>query len=111
VDVELRVDVRDALAAQLAAHPLEHLLAIEVADSSLRYDRDTKARLYAAHGVTEYWIVEVGAHRIHRFRDPRPVEASWASSETLEAPFRIAPAALPKLELSTDELWPPVAAG
>jgi Uma2 family endonuclease len=96
-----------------SAHPgaPDVLLAIEVADSSLRYDRDTKARLYAAHGVTEYWIVEVAARRIHRFRDPRPAEASWASSETLEAPFRIAPAALPRLELSSDELWPTVAAG
>jgi len=70
-----------------------------------------KARLHAAHGVTEYWIVEVAPQRIHRFRDPHSAEAAWASTETLEAPLRIAPAALPKLELSSDELWPPVAAG
>jgi len=96
-----------------SAHPgaTDVLLAIEVADSSLRYDRSTKARLYAAHGVTEYWIVEVGARRLHRFLGPRVTDASWASSETLEAPFSVAPRALPRIVLRSDEIWPGPAAG
>jgi len=96
-----------------SAHPgaADVLLAIEVADSSLRYDRDTKARLYAGHGVAEYWIVEVGARRLHRFRGPRPGEAGWASSETLEAPFAVAPQALPGLVLHSEEIWPEGLAG
>ena len=96
-----------------SAHPgaADVLLAIEVADTSLRYDRDTKARLYAAHGVAEYWIVEVCAHRLHRFRGPRPAEACWASWETLEAPFSVAPQALPQLALRSGEIWPPDIAG
>lgn len=41
------------------AHPSEALLVIEVADSSLRFDRTEKAALYAESGVPEYWVVNV----------------------------------------------------
>src|SRR5215467_11756550 len=33
------------------------LLVVEVADSSLRYDLNTKAPIYAAYGVAEYWVI------------------------------------------------------
>lgn len=34
------------------------LLLIEIAVSSMTYDRKTKARLYARHGVQEYWVID-----------------------------------------------------
>lgn len=50
------------------AHPSEAWLVIEVADSSLSYDRLTKGPLYAAMGVPEYWIVNLrdGVIEVHR---------------------------------------------
>ncbi len=33
------------------------LLVVEVAESGLAYDNGTKARLYASHGVREYWMI------------------------------------------------------
>jgi Uma2 family endonuclease len=33
------------------------LLVVEVAETSLDYDRWMKARLYASHGVCEYWVI------------------------------------------------------
>jgi Uma2 family endonuclease len=33
------------------------LLVIEVAETSLAYDRGMKARLFASHGVREYWVI------------------------------------------------------
>jgi Uma2 family endonuclease len=44
------------------------LLLIEVADTSLRYDLNTKAPLYAAHGVREYWVINTLtlATKVHR---------------------------------------------
>lgn len=48
----------------------EVLLVIEVADSTLRYDLNTKAQLYAANRVREYWVVELGKCRLHIHRDP-----------------------------------------
>jgi Uma2 family endonuclease len=38
-----------------ADHPRQARLVIEVAQSSLTYDRETKAPLYAESGVPEYW--------------------------------------------------------
>ncbi len=40
----------------------EHvLLAIEVADSSLAFDRDRKLPLFASHGIPEAWLVDCTA--------------------------------------------------
>jgi Uma2 family endonuclease len=44
------------------------LLLIEVAESSLAYDRSTKLRLYAEAGVAEYWVVDAAAERIEVHR-------------------------------------------
>ena len=41
------------------AGPEDVLLLIEVADSSLRYDRTVKLPLYARAGIAEVWIVDV----------------------------------------------------
>jgi Uma2 family endonuclease len=46
------------------------LSIVEVADSSLRYDRTTKLRLYARTGVPEYWIVSVEGEWIEVYRSP-----------------------------------------
>jgi Uma2 family endonuclease len=77
--------------------PAEVLLAIEVAHSSLRFDSTTKARLYAALGVREYWVIDVQTltTRVHR----EPTANGYASvtevpsSETL-VPLLAAPLAL-----------------
>src|SRR5213594_4128821 len=39
------------------AHPRTALLVVEVADSSLAQERITKAAMYAAAAIPEYWIV------------------------------------------------------
>jgi Uma2 family endonuclease len=55
------------------AHPsaADVLLIIEVSDTTLRYDLNVKARLYATHGVREYWVVDLVANRVWRHRKPR----------------------------------------
>ena len=45
-------------------------LLIEVAESSLAYDRSTKLRLYAAAGIPEYWVVDCAAESIEVHRTP-----------------------------------------
>jgi Uma2 family endonuclease len=49
------------------AHPsgADTLLAIEVSDTTLRYDRNIKLPLYARHGVHEVWIADVNRSGIH----------------------------------------------
>jgi Uma2 family endonuclease len=48
------------------------LLLIEVAESSLTYDRTRKGRAYASSGIAEYWIVNLIDQRIEIFTDPNP---------------------------------------
>lgn len=45
-------------------------LVIEVAASSLAYDRDEKSSLYARYGIQEYWIVNVQERQLEVHRDP-----------------------------------------
>lgn len=47
------------------------LLTIEVADSSLAYDRGQKLPLYAAAGIPEAWLVDLIAGSIERHTEPR----------------------------------------
>jgi Uma2 family endonuclease len=46
------------------------LLVIEVADSSLDFDRDEKLAIYAEAGIGEYWIVNLLDSVIEVYRDP-----------------------------------------
>ena len=46
-------------------------LFIEAADTTLRYDRTTKLRIYARAGVPEYWIVDTNAEVVEVYRWPR----------------------------------------
>jgi Uma2 family endonuclease len=62
----------------------DSLLVIEVADSSLDYDLRTKARLYATHGVPEYWVIDVAANRVHLHRAAQGER--YAEVQVLERP-------------------------
>ena len=50
--------------------PKDVLLVAEVADSSLRYDRNTKAPLYAQHAIPEMWLFDVEAQTVEVFLEP-----------------------------------------
>ena len=50
--------------------PKDVLLLIEVADSSLAYDRATKLPLYARTGVREVWIIDIDGEVIERHTEP-----------------------------------------
>jgi Uma2 family endonuclease len=51
-----------------AASDIGRALTIELSDTTLRFDRDVKAPLYARHGVPETWILDLRANRLLRFR-------------------------------------------
>ena len=46
------------------------LLVVEVAETSLRYDLNTKAPIYAAHGVREYWVINAGTRTTMVHKEP-----------------------------------------
>ena len=64
-------------------HPTSAVLIVEVADSSLRYDRLTKGSLYATIGVPEYWIVNLNQPQVEIYqRSTADVSSSHGSRYT-----------------------------
>jgi Uma2 family endonuclease len=61
---------RDDFYAGAAPGPGDVLLAIEVADSSLGYDRGVKLPLYGRSGIREVWIVDLGRGCVDAYRGP-----------------------------------------
>jgi Uma2 family endonuclease len=55
-----------------APGPEDVLLLIEVADTTLRADRDEKIPLYGRHGVAESWLVDLNARRCEIYLQPGP---------------------------------------
>ncbi len=48
--------------------PEDVLLLVEVADSSLSYDRERKQRLYAMFGIPEYWLINLNNESLEVYR-------------------------------------------
>ena len=48
------------------------LLVVEVAETSAKDDREMKVPLYARHGVSEVWLVDLGAEVVEVYREPSP---------------------------------------
>ncbi len=74
------------------------LLVVEVADSSLEYDRGVKAALYARAGIPEYWLVNLRDDVIEAYREPQ--QGAYRVVETLRRGDTIRVAALPDLTLA-----------
>ena len=90
----------------LAAHPTpaDVLLIIEVADSSLEYDRNTKAHIYGRSGVPETWVRNLPEDCIERFTEPGP--DGYAQHTVHRRGETLTPVALPDLELAVGDLLP-----
>lgn len=82
-------------------------LVIEVADSSLHKDRGLKARIYAAAGVPDYWIVNVKDRVVETHREPGP--AGYARITSHSGADTIGPADFPDVVIAVADLWPPEA--
>jgi len=82
--------------------PSDVLLAIEVSVSTLRFDRDIKAPLYAKRGVAEFWIVDVRRRRVLVFDGAG--EDGYARCRELTAADLLSPAALPSVRLTVDDI-------
>jgi len=91
-------------------HPTSAILVIEVADSSLVQDRLTKAAIYAAGGIPEYWIVNLRTRAVEIFRAPDPEAARYGQTITAPAGTCLELAALPGVTVLVDDLLPAVAA-
>jgi Uma2 family endonuclease len=88
--------------------PPDLLLVVEVADTSLAYDRQTKLPRYAATGVREAWLLDLEADALEAHREPRP--DGYALIRRYRRGERASPEALPDVALAVEDLLPPPAA-
>ena len=63
--------VPGSLEDHVDAHPTTASLVVEVADTSLAYDREVKRTLYAAHSIPTYWIVNLSSSCVEVYTDPK----------------------------------------
>jgi Uma2 family endonuclease len=103
--------VRGTRADYRESHPPRAALVLEVADSSLEFDRRQKGSLYARAGIEEYWIVNLIDRVLEVHRDPSadpssPYAWRYLSVETLRPPVVIAPLALPSARIAVADLLP-----
>jgi Uma2 family endonuclease len=76
----------------------EVLLLVEVADSSLSYDLKTKAPLYAANSVPEYWVIN--ALTLMTTVHLRPHGDVYAAVEEFSPADRLTPSQVPELAVT-----------
>jgi len=82
--------------------PSDVLLLIEVADSSLEFDRQVKVPLYGRVGVQELWIANLVDDQVEVWRDPTP--GGFGTSKLLKRGASIRPLAFPDLLLRSDDI-------
>ncbi|HAX87473.1 MAG TPA: hypothetical protein DCY91_14715, partial [Cyanobacteria bacterium UBA11370] len=51
-------------------HPSDVLLVIEIADSTLKYDREIKLPLYAEAGISDYWLFNLVNNHLEAYSKP-----------------------------------------
>jgi Uma2 family endonuclease len=89
------VDLRDISGTNV-------LLAVEIADSSLKYDLDRKPMLYAHFGIRELWVVDAKKREttVHR----EPVDDVYRSVQLFTADQRIVPVLAPEMAVTLEQL-------
>ena len=93
----------------LDTKPTHALLVVEVADSSLRYDRGQKASLYAKANITDYWIINLKDNTLEIYRTPvaaptQPYGYGYKMVSSLKAQDTVNPLAAPDATISVGEL-------
>ena len=88
---------------QRCPHPEDVFLLIEVADTTLEYDKTTKIPLYARSGIPEVWLVNLRDQVVEVFREP--TAQGYAGITRIERGQRVASLAFPDLVPAVDELF------
>ena len=95
---------KDDFYAAEGAGPADILLIVEIADSSVKYDRGLKAQLYAEMEIPEYWVADVNGNCVFAYSDP--IKKSYRMVRQLHRGEPIAAKLLPQCQIQTDALLP-----
>lgn len=78
------------------------LLLVEVSDSTLRFDRNQKLRLYASHSILEYWIINLLDNCVEIYRQPHGDE--YAQKNTLLTGDSVTLTSLPHITIQLSDI-------
>ena len=78
------------------------LLLIEVAETSTTTDRRLKLPAYAAAGIPDVWLADLGVHRIEVFRDPTP--GGYKTMRIADRGDTVTPRAFAGVSLRVDDI-------
>ena len=95
---------RDDFYAGSAPRPTDILLLIEVADSSIEYDRTKKLPLYAEAGVCEFWIVNLNDECVEVYRDPQS-DGTYADAHVATLGETLTILSLPGVSIAVDQFF------
>jgi Uma2 family endonuclease len=86
------------------ATPRTHdvLLLVEVADSTLSYDKNTKIPLYARHGIPEVWLINVPNKQVEIYLKPSP--EGYRKILLPEKHEQISPTLLPTVSVKVSDI-------
>jgi len=92
-------------------NPTNALLIVEIADTTLGYDRHRKASLYARVGIEDYWIVNLRRRQLEVRRQPAAnihprYGFGYASLTTLGPTDVVSPLAAPQARIAVADLLP-----
>jgi Uma2 family endonuclease len=79
------------------------LLVIEVADTTLAYDRDIKIPVYARHGIPEVWLFDLQGGSLFVHREPGP--KGYQRVLTPKRNETASPLLLPNIKIDLAEVW------
>jgi len=83
--------------------PDDVLLAVEVADTTVRFDRLVKARLYARAMMAEFWLLLASDGSVEIYREPGP--DGYASVTAHGTGQRVSPLAFPEMSFAVDDFF------
>jgi Uma2 family endonuclease len=85
-------------------HPTTAALTVEVADTSLSFDRGRKAAAYARNGIPEYWVLNLRDRLLHVHRVPEG--GVYRDVTDLDSDASLAPLVSPDRPIRISDLLP-----
>ncbi len=82
--------------------PIDTLLVVEIADSSITYDTKVKTPLYSQHNIPEVWLINVSDHIVQIFQQPE--NGDYQLSDNHQS-GNLSPSRSSSIVLDLDTLW------
>jgi Uma2 family endonuclease len=96
----------------LPDHPTSSVLTVEISKSTLAFDRLTKACLYAAMEILDYWVLDLDNRQLWVHRQPvadetMPFGHRYSQIESISADGHVSPLEKPEAKIAVTDMLPP----